>query len=151
MKIAYILFVCLSFVFSFAWAPASFASDKECWNESKKICTLTGTLETQVYPGPPGYEDIKKGDAKEEGLYLRLDHPIIIHFKDWENKDAPATKSISIVQLTGDFDERRVYKLAGMKKRPHVTIQGEIFASFNAHHHTDFLMYAKKNIFVDEK
>jgi hypothetical protein len=150
MKISYILSVCLSFIFSLAWVPA-FASDKECWNESKKNCTLTGTLETQVYPGPPGYEDIKKGDAKEEGLYLRLDYPIIIHFKDWENKDALKTKSISLMQLAVQTHEEHFYNIAKMKMRPHVMIKGEIFASFTAHHHTDFLMDVEKDLSVDKK
>ena len=74
-------FTCLSFIFSVLLASTSFANNKECWNESKD-CVFTGTLETRIYPGPPEYSDIKKGDSKEEGLYLRLDKPITIHFKD---------------------------------------------------------------------
>ena len=131
-------------------ASTTFASDKECWNESK-TCVITGTLETQVYPGPPEYDDIKKGDAKEEGLYVKLDLPITIHFKDWDKKDAPAAKSISFMQIAGEFDEVRFYKLGEMKKKSHVTIRGKVFASFNAHHHTPFLIDAENHISVDKK
>jgi len=141
-------FTYLCLTLSFLWISTSFAIDKECWNESK-ACVVTGTLETHVYPGPPEYEDIKKGDAKENSLYLKLDHPIIIHFKDWEKNDAPATESISLMQIA--VVSPRFYKLADKKKKCHVTIKGEIFASFNAHHHTPFLIDPNNNIVVDKK
>jgi hypothetical protein len=145
-----IWFTCLNLVLSVLMIPASFASDKECWNESK-ACVVSGTLETRVYPGPPEYEDIKKGDAKEEGLYLKLDHPLTIHFKDWDKSGAPATESISLMHIAGEFDVVRFYKLAEMKKKPRITIKGKIFESFNAHHHTHFLLDPDNNIIVDKK
>lgn len=114
------------------------------------VCVVSGTLEIQVFPGPPEYEDIKKGDAKEEGLYLRLDRPITIHFKDWDKNDAPAVESISLMQIAGEFDDARFYKLGEMKRKCHVTIKGEIFASFNAHHHTRFLIDPHNHISVDK-
>ncbi len=137
----------------FFLSTTSYASDKECWNESK-ACAFTGTLETQIYPGPPNYEDITKGDEKEEGLYLRLDQPIKIHFKDWNDDkkiEVLATEFISLLQVAGEFDTNRFYKLAETKKKTHVTIRGSIFESFNGHHHTHFLVDPDNHIVVDKK
>jgi hypothetical protein len=144
------LLKCSILLFSVLFASTSFSNNQECWNESK-ACIFSGTLETQIYPGPPGYENIKKGDAKEEGLYIRLDNPIMIHFRDWEKKHAPATKSISLMQITTVFDTARFYKVAAMKNKPHIAIKGTVFASYNAHHHTDFLIDAEKQISVNKK
>jgi hypothetical protein len=37
---------------------------------------FTGTLSYQVFPGPPNYEDIKKGDKPERAYIVKLDQPI---------------------------------------------------------------------------
>ena len=34
--------------------------------------TLVGIVETQTFPGPPGYESIAQGDKIESGWYLKL-------------------------------------------------------------------------------
>ena len=39
---------------------------------------LTGRLSYQIFPGPPGYEDIQKGDAPEGAYILTLPRPICI-------------------------------------------------------------------------
>ena len=59
------------------------ASDKECSTDSKE-CVFTGSLEKHTYLGSPNYKDIKKGDESETHLYLKLDQPMVIHFKDWD-------------------------------------------------------------------
>jgi hypothetical protein len=40
--------------------------------------TLTGRLERHVYPGPPNYESIRRGDRAEPAYILVLDRPICI-------------------------------------------------------------------------
>lgn len=34
--------------------------------------SLTGTLRSQVFPGPPNYKSIKRGDRKETAIILAL-------------------------------------------------------------------------------
>ncbi len=38
--------------------------------------SFTGTLSYQVFPGPPNYENIKKGDKPEHAYILKLDQQI---------------------------------------------------------------------------
>ena len=123
------------------------ASDKECSVDSKE-CIFTGSLELHTYPGSPNYKDIKKGDEAETHLYLKLDQPISIHFKDWDKNQASVTEQISLFQIGGDFDEH-FFKIA--KKKNHATIKGDIFESFSGHHHTHFLIDPENRITLDKK
>lgn len=116
--------------------PSAFASDTDCSIEAKN-CVFTGSLETHTYPGAPNYKDIKKGDEAETHLYIKLDTPITVHFKDWDKNDVPVTEKISLLQMRGDFGEN-LFKIS--RKRNHVTIDGTLFESFSGHHHTHFLI-----------
>lgn len=40
--------------------------------------SLTGTLTYVIYPGPPNYEDVQKGDTPEPNFVLRLPRPICL-------------------------------------------------------------------------
>ena len=83
--------------------PYAFSNDTEC-SIGAKNCVFTGALETHTYPGEPNYKDIKKGDEAETHLYIKLDFPMFVHFKDWDKNQAPATEKISLLQIGGDFD-----------------------------------------------
>lgn len=109
------------------------AIDKECELEPR-ICHLTGRLEIQSHPGPPNYEDIKKGDEEERGLYLRLDRPLTVHF---EEEGKQKRESISVIHLTGDLKKKH-FEQGHAKKRVNAT--GTLFEWFNGHHHSHFLM-----------
>ncbi|MBU6376754.1 MAG: hypothetical protein KGQ59_12200, partial [Bdellovibrionales bacterium] len=99
-------------ILSFFFQSMSHGRVKECWSDSSKACSLKGALELHTYPGRPGYEDIKKGDEAETGLYLKLDHPIVIHFKDWvDRKEISATEQVNLMQVAGEFSEK-FYKIA---------------------------------------
>ena len=38
--------------------------------------SFQGTLSHQIFPGPPNFEDVRKGDAREPAYILTLDAPI---------------------------------------------------------------------------
>jgi hypothetical protein len=48
------------------------------------VVKLSGTIIKKTYPGPPNYESIKNGDAREDGIFLKLDQPfdVIVSSKD---------------------------------------------------------------------
>ena len=125
----------------------TFASDKECWNESKP-CSLKGSLELHTYAS--GRSDNKGRDELETHLYLRLTPPLLVHFKDWENHDAPAAESVNLMQFAGEF-EQRLFKLAKNKKKTYVSVEAKIFGQQTGHHHTKFLIDANNNVEVDKK
>jgi|GEM_PF-6303650 len=127
----------------------SHGSVKECWSDASRSCLLTGSLEVHTYPGRPNYQDIKKGDEEETGLYLKLDQPVTIHFKDWvDGKETSAHEQVLLMHIAGEFSDR-FFGIA--KGKNHVSIHAPIFEWQNGHHHTHFVIGAKNNIVVDKK
>ena len=132
-------FRCLNILLPVSLASAAFASDKECWNESK-ACPLSGSLELHTF--------LDGKDEPETQLYLKLNPPIMIHFKDWNNHDAPAKELVNLMEIAGEFDSR-LFKVA--KSKNHAKVKAKIFEQQTAHHHTRFLISATNNIIVDKK
>jgi hypothetical protein len=58
---------------------------------------LRGHLQYTIYPGPPNFEDVRKGDRPEPTYVLRLDRPICLK----GDKYADPNKAIRRVQLVG--------------------------------------------------
>jgi len=136
-------------ILSFVFQNNSDAKSLECWSDSSQPCSLSGSLELQTFPGRPNYQDIKKGDEAEAGLYLKLDHPITIHFKDKiDHKEVSLTEQIVLMQIAGDFEDR-FFKIA--KGKNHVSINAPVFEWQSGHHHAHFLVDAKNNIVVHQK
>ena len=140
-------FTCICLTYSVLLASTAFANDKECWNESKE-CIFKGALELHTYPS--GRSNRKGDDELETNLYLKLDPPITVHFKDWDNHDTSATELVTLMQIAGEFDQR-LFKIAKNKKKNHVTVKAKIFGQETGHHHTKFLIDANNNIIVDKK
>ena len=75
----------------------------------------------------------------------------MVHFKDWDNHDAPATELVTLMEIAGEFDSH-LFKIAkNKKKKNHVTVKAKIFGQETGHHHTKFLIDADNNIIVDKK
>ena len=147
--VLFISMISFFLIFNFFLQVSSYANSIECWSDSSKSCLLSGSLELHTYPGRPNYQDIKKGDEAETGLYLKLDQPIIINFKDWiDKKEVLTNEKTSLMQIAGDFDDK-FFRLAD--KKNHVTIHTPVFESQAGHHHTHFLIDANNNIVVDKK
>ena len=136
-------FVVLSLFFFFQ--ANAHASNKECWNESQ-ACPLTGSLELHTYPG--GRTNKKGEDILETNLYLKLDPPVTVHFKDFDNNDVPTSELVTLMEIAGDFDNH-LFKDA--KRKNHATVKAPIFGQQTGHHHTHFLIDANNNIIVDKK
>src|SRR5437773_9064287 len=47
-------------------------SAQKCLTYEPTVVSLTGTLRSQVFAGPPNYESIKRGDRKETAIILTL-------------------------------------------------------------------------------
>lgn len=46
------------------------------------VITIEGKVSEATYPGPPNYESIENGDARETSLILALDKPVHVG-KKW--------------------------------------------------------------------
>jgi hypothetical protein len=106
-----------------------------------KFVELTGVIKTLVFPGPPNFESIKNGDADETGPYLILNSPIDIDLVPAikSDNDEPE-KNVKILQIAvaNDNDWKKV------KEGNYVTIIGNLYHSFNGHHHARVLFMIKK-------
>ena len=129
---------------SILYASNSFA-EQECWNESK-ACSLAGSLELHTYPS--GRSNSKGEDELETQLYLKLDPPVTVHFKDFENNDKAATELVTLMEIAGEFPIR-LFKTA--KGKNHATVKAPIFGQQTGHHHTHFLISVDNNIVLDKK
>src|SRR4030095_10689026 len=113
------------------------ASGQKCLEYGPDI-SLTGTLRSQVYPGPPNYESIKRGDRKEKAIILMLDARACTMGNDPPGFDVPETdiRQIQLV-ITNDEHWRIVRRLMG--KPTHLT--GSRFNAQTGHHRTRVLIH----------
>jgi hypothetical protein len=113
--------------------------------------TLSGELSYVLFPGPPNYEDIQKGDTPEQTYVLRLDHAICILGDEF----ADPSKAFDKVHLVGTADTWPSLK-ANVGNRVVVTLKDQMGAATGHHHEplvawvTDVSLAAKTMSFVEE-
>ncbi|MCC2976944.1 DUF4431 domain-containing protein [Sphingomonas sp. PL-96] len=91
---------------------------------------LSGMLSQQVFPGPPGYEDVAQGDAPERTFVLTLPAPACI---DDGGDFADPDERFTAVQVAASDPRvrQRLRRAIGTR----VTLSGEGFAAHTGHHH----------------
>ncbi|WP_437880925.1 DUF4431 domain-containing protein [Pseudomonas sp. LRF_L74] len=119
-----------------ATLPTAAALASPCQDFSPRQATLDGTLERQVFPGPPNYEDIETGDAAETGFYLSLAEPACVRGNQ-DEADIGADDDVRLVQLV--LDQAGFDALRPFLGQP-VTLRGQLFSAFTGHHHAPLLM-----------
>jgi len=113
------------------------ANAEKCLKYGPTI-TLTGTLRSQAFPGPPNYESIKRGDLKETAIILTLTAPTCVTGEDPLGVSGPSETGVRKVQLVvlKTAHWRTIRRLKG--KRAIVT--GTLFHAHTGHHRTDVLV-----------
>jgi len=106
------------------------SAGSQCLDYEPSIVELTGIMKRVVFPGPPNYESVEKGDEPEPYWVLYLDSAICVN-GDLKNNFNTAESEIKSLQLLiGNYDKYR--HLLGQK----VTVMGMLTHSFTGHHHT---------------
>lgn len=105
------------------------------------VVTLTGTLFLRTFPGPPNYEDVKKGDEPERVWLLRLSRPVRVvadraHDLDDDNE---TENNVSVVQPVLTPEQMARCRHLAARRRP-VTMTGTLFHSITGHHHSAVLI-----------
>jgi hypothetical protein len=110
---------------------------KECLRYGPTVVTLTGTLRSQVFPGPPNYESVKRGDRKETATILTLFAHACTTDKDSQDFNDPET-DIREVQLLvmNDAHWKIIRRLMGKR----ATLTGTLFHAHTGHHLTRVLI-----------
>jgi hypothetical protein len=114
----------------------SSAAGQKCLEYGPTV-SLTGTLRSQVFAGPPNYESIKRGDRKETAIILSLVARTCTTGNDPQGVDVPET-SIREMQLvvTKSADWKTIQRRMGKR----VAVTGSLFHAINGHHRTKVLI-----------
>lgn len=111
---------------------------EKCLNYEPEQVQLTGLLYSKSFPGPPNYEDIKKGDKEEIIWLIKTTKEFCINdTKDnWAGKLVNQSE-VQLVIIGPLFDLYETRKpLLGKK----VIVKGTLFPQMSGHHKTNVLI-----------
>jgi hypothetical protein len=114
----------------------STASAQNCLEYGPAV-SLTGTLRSKVFAGPPNYESIKRGDRKETAIILALVTSACTTGNDPNEVDVPE-RDIREMQLVVRKSEDLKIVRRFMGKR--VAVTGTLFHAITGHHRTKVLV-----------
>ena len=98
---------------------------------------LTGSLGFRIFPGPPEYTDVQKGDTPEPAYVLTLDEPICLAGDDFADPDLMFRE----VQLVST--EASAKKLAAAKGTIVTVLLGDRLAAHTGHHHRPLVAWVE--------
>ncbi len=106
---------------------------------------LSGKLTHKIFPGPPNYENIKKGDRPEPAYILALDAPVCASgISVGKDKPLVDTKPFSTIHLLFG-DNKAIAKELKRLTGKRVIVQGENGdEAISGHHHAPFIMDVKE-------
>jgi hypothetical protein len=101
--------------------------------------SFKGALSRQVFPGPPNYEDVRKGDTPERAFIIKLDAPICATGDEFLD----SSEAFDTVQLLVDNSAKggpallsSLTRLIGKRVQVMATSG---FGAENGHHHAPLL------------
>ncbi len=107
------------------------------------VVELTGILDLQTFPGPPGYESIGMGDVVERHFYLKLNTAIdVLPRGNHPTVGNPEKeRNVKIVQLAINGEDDGLWgRFRKLGEGGHVKIRGTLFHQFTGHHHSRVLL-----------
>jgi hypothetical protein len=114
-----------------ATPPTTAAPNEECLPYAPARVTLSGTLISKTFPGPPNFRSIEKGDEPETFWILALEQPICTTASgDFSN---PACEGVSTLQLLFSNGDSLL-----LNRKVRAT--GSLFSATTAHHHTRVML-----------
>jgi hypothetical protein len=119
-------------------AGVSSASGQNCFEYGPSV-SLTGTVSSRVFAGPPNYESIKRGDRKETATILTLAAATCTTTTTTPaNTFDVAETNVKEVQLviTNPSHWKALKRLRG---KP-VVVTGAVFHTHTGHHRTKILI-----------
>ena len=144
---AYTKIAVLFFLVAFTGGFAQKTKAPRCLSYEPAVVQLTGTLIHKVFPGPPNYEDLRRGDTPEVLWLLNLAAPICVD-QDKEQPDLnPSHKKIRTIQLVLPAEFYSKYKdLLGKQ----IIVTGKLFGAHTIHHRTPVLLMVSSLTRVDQ-
>lgn len=111
---------------------------EKCLNFEPEQVQLEGFLYSKSFPGPPNYEDIKKGDKEEIYWLIKTTKDFCVNdTKDnWTGKLLNQSE-VQLVIMSVVFDLYETKKSLMGKK---VIVKGTLFPQMSGHHKTNVLI-----------
>jgi hypothetical protein len=132
------LFVCLSLT----WTGGALAeSGRQCLSYEPTVVKLAGTIISKIYPGPPEYESIRKGDEPETYWLLVLPQPACVTRDDTQRYSYSSQEGVRQIQLV--FKDEGMYKTYRSLLGKHVLATGTLFGANTIHHKTPVLLWVQ--------
>jgi len=132
MMITSIFAVLLSGVFS------ATAAERPCLKYEPDVVAMQGMVKRVVFPGPPNYESVKKGDKPEPYWVLFLPKVICVQGDPKDEFNSETEKNVQSLQLM-DVAYKKDRGLLGKS----VVVKGTLMHSYTGHHHTPVLIQVK--------
>lgn len=102
--------------------------------------TFKGSLSRPVFPGPPNYEDVKKGDKPERAYIIKLDAPICATGDEFlDSSQTFDTVQLLVDDSTNDSRALNASLTQLIGKRVEVTGKSG-FGAQTGHHHAPLLV-----------
>jgi hypothetical protein len=120
-----------------ALAPSKGASQSQsCVNLSQNEFHFQGTLQYRIFPGPPNFEDVRRGDSPEPAYILKLPSPICVI----DNDISPDQKFDTIQLLLDQADSVLPKELRSMVGGAVFVGGKSAFTAHTGHHHAPLLL-----------
>src|SRR5262245_44577424 len=114
----------------------STASAQKCLEYGPAV-SLTGTLRSKVFAGPPNYESIKRGDRKETAIILALVTGACTTGNDSNGVDVPERDIREMQLVVGKSEDWKIVRRFRGKR---VAVTGTLFHAITGHHRTKVLV-----------
>jgi Domain of unknown function (DUF4431) len=117
------------------WTLPAVGAEAPCLKYEPQVVELKGTLKQVVFPGPPHFRSIQKGDTPETYWVLALAQEMCVEGDPADELNTETEDSIRSFQLILDnYDTYR--KLVGKS----TVVKGTLLHAFTGHHHTPVLL-----------
>lgn len=102
---------------------------------------FAGRLSRPVFPGPPNYENVRRGDAREPAYILTLARPACVNAEGDENLNRRSVSRIHLRLDPGNAASRPAYdQLRSLVGRT-ITVTGtDGFGAQTGHHHAPLVL-----------
>lgn len=110
-----------------------------CVDVNAPELAFAGTLDFRIFPGPPNFTDVRKGDKPEPGYILKLDQPICTT----GDSSLATDRTFDRIQLLPDDSLAGKQLSAALRHLigQRVSVAGKsAFAASTAHHHAPLLL-----------
>jgi hypothetical protein len=121
-----------------AWVLPAVGEEPPCLKYEPAVVELKGTLKQVVFPGPPHFKSLQKGDTPETYWVLELGREECVDGDPEDELNTEPEDNVRSFQLILDsYDKYR--KLVGKS----AIVKGTLLHSFTGHHHTPVLLYVE--------